>query len=130
VLTMQPKPIQTFKLVDAQRHNLGEVTLESYEDGLLTGTFAPGPEYPGVEPLFRAFEEAADAQALSAVDRIGSKIAALDLQLCPQDGTLPVAVDDVQIWSDGGMSCRLKVSAKLPLNGSRPGNEAVPIKSR
>jgi hypothetical protein len=114
---MQPKPTQTFQLVDAQRHDFGQLTLDSNEDGLLTGTFAPGPDYPAAEPLFRAFEEAANSQALSAVDRLGAKIAALGLRLLSQDGT-SVAVDDVQIWSDGGISCRLKVPANLALNGS------------
>ena len=62
------------------------MTIESNEDGLLTGTFTPGPAYPAVESLFRAFEEAADAQALSAVDWFRAKIAALGLQLYTPDG--------------------------------------------
>ena len=86
MLIMQPKPAQTLTLVDVQRHNLGQMTIESNEDGLLTGTFTPEPAYPAVESLFRAFEEAADAQALSAVDRFGAKIAALGLQLYTPDG--------------------------------------------
>ena len=127
---MQPEPAQTFQLMDAQQNDLGRVTFESNEDGLLAGTFTPGSDYSAVEPLFRAFEEAADLQAMSAVDRLDAEIAALGLQLCSPDGTARVAVHDVQIWADGGISCRLKAPAPVPLNGSRSGNQAVPVKSQ
>jgi hypothetical protein len=122
---MQPQSGETFQLVDAQQRRLGWMALESNDGGLLSGTFTPGPDYPAVRPLFRAFEEAAELQALSAVDRLDATLASLGLRLCPQGGASPVPVHDVQIWSDGGMTCRVGAPAPVPLNGSPPGSQAA-----
>lgn len=95
-----------FDLVDARQRRLGRMTVERDGGGLLVGTFAPGPDFPAVSPLFERFEEAAESQALAAVERLDAEINALGLHLRRPDGSGRVEVHDVQIWSDGGMTCR------------------------
>jgi hypothetical protein len=126
---MQPQPGQTLELVDAQRRHLGQMTVRSDADGLLEGTFVPGPDYPEVRSLFRAFEEAADSQALSAVDRLGAAIDALGVRVCAPDGSLRVAVHDLQIWSDGAMTCRVAAPARPNRNGCPSADRATPAGS-
>jgi hypothetical protein len=123
---MQPKPGQVLELVDAQRRRLGRVALEGSKEGRLEGTFTPGPDYSAVASLFHALGEAADLQALSAVDRIDAQVAALGLQLRSQDGAAHSPVHDVQIWADGAMTCRMTPPASPPFNGGRPTNQASP----
>jgi hypothetical protein len=103
---------QVLELLDAERRMLGRLTVEDQEDSLLTGHFAPGPSFAAVEPLFRDFEEAANAQAFRALDRIDAAITALGLRLRLPDAEHPIPITDVQIWSDGGMTCRLGAAAK------------------
>src|SRR5262249_58848003 len=88
--------------------------LDQVAGGVLWGQFHPGPGFAAVAPLFRAFEEAADQQALARVDELGRSIAALHLQLTPPGGGEAVAVHDVQIWSDGGGACRLPETRGTP----------------
>lgn len=125
MLTMQPKPGQALELMDAGGRHLGRMTLAGGTDGLLEGTFSPGPDYPAVESLFRAFEEAAEAQALSAVDRLDAKIADLSLQLRSQDGAVQFPIHDVQIWVDGAMTCRVTAPESPPFNGSPQARRAA-----
>jgi hypothetical protein len=97
---------QTLKLVDAQRRSIGSVGVERYDNEVLMGTFTPGPGFPAVAHLFQEFEEAAANQALRAVDKLDAAIAALGLTLLWGDDGRLLQVCDVQIWSDGGFSCR------------------------
>jgi hypothetical protein len=104
---MQPDLEPVLPILDAQQRPLGQLCLERREGDLLIGKFIPGPAFPMAEPLFRAFEKAADIQALGVVDDLDASIAALGLQLVlPQSGQR-VAIRDVQIWHDGGITCRL-----------------------
>jgi len=57
--------------------------------------------------LFQDFEAAANLQALSAVDELDTEIAALGLHLRTPDGSQRIKIHDVQIWSDGDMTCKL-----------------------
>src|SRR5687767_2091463 len=91
---------------DAQQRTLGRMTLETVNGDLLSGTFAPGEAFVAVEQLFKDFEEAVNAQALRTVDSIDAAIAELGLRLTATDGSQSIQVHDVQIWSDGGISCR------------------------
>jgi hypothetical protein len=84
-------------------------------------------DYPTVQPLFRAFEEAVELQALKAVDRLDTTMASLGLQLGMPNEAERVAVHDVQIWSDGGMTCRVSTTARVPLNGSPAANRAASL---
>ena len=106
MLNMQKTSAQAFLLRDGRGKDLGQITVEESRGGLVSGRFHPGPGFDRVEPLFLAFEEAVNCQALGAVDRRAADIAALDLRLVSPDGTEAAAIHDVQIWSDGGFSCR------------------------
>ena len=77
----EPQIGQALELLDKQQQSLGRMTLEDREGDLLLGRFAPGPDFPAVEPLFREFEEAANAQALCVVEKLDAAIAALSLSL-------------------------------------------------
>ena len=98
---------QTIELVDAERRQLGQMRIERQEEELLYGTFVPGLAFPSVEQLFRDFEIAVDVQALHVIETLDATIAALGLHLSWSEAGEPVAVQDVQIWCDGNITCRL-----------------------
>jgi hypothetical protein len=57
--------------------------------------------------VFRNYEEAVNAQALGVVAELDNQIARLGLRLrAPKDSRF-LELHDTQIWSDGGMRCRL-----------------------
>jgi hypothetical protein len=126
MLIMHLVASQTVHLLDASQRLLGRVIVERSSDDLITGTFQPGPGYPVAGDLFRRFEEAANSQALSVVEEIESAIAALGLSLSVPDGSQRQAIRDVQIWSDGGFSCRPGAA----VGGSMNGPAAVQSKSK
>jgi len=94
-------------LVDTKQRQLGQMRIERQEEDLLYGTFVPGPAFPGVEQLFHAFEAAVEVHALHVIETLDAAIAALGLHLQWPDTREPIAVQDVQIWSDGSITCRL-----------------------
>lgn len=104
---MQLRGKQIVRLTDGKRRQIGRITIETRENDLIIGKFVPGSAFPAVEQLFRDFEAAADAQALSVVDELDAAIAALGLHLRSLDGSQRIDVQDVQIWSDGGITFRL-----------------------
>jgi hypothetical protein len=108
---------QTGLLTDAAQRQLGTVSTESLTNDLLVGSFTPGPDFAAIEKLFHQFEDAVDAQALSVVDELDVQIAKLHLQLYFPEQTLTVAIHDVQIWRDGGFTCRFPSIAALGVNG-------------
>lgn len=108
---------QVLELLDAQHHVLGQLIVEGREEQLLLGRFMPGPGFPAVDRLFRDFEEAANAQALAVLDDHDAAIAALGLWLREPGGSEKMDVKNVQIWSDGGISCRIGSSIAGTLNG-------------
>src|SRR5260370_36960708 len=118
VLIMSQSIDQLFSLVDSQQRELGQFQLERREGTLLAGRFRPGPGFPAVAKLFRDFEEAANSQALALIDQHDRAIAALGLALRAPEGSDSVEIQDVQIWSDGAISCRLLQPAQLPENGN------------
>jgi hypothetical protein len=102
------------ELVDADQQQLGHVQIMRQEAALLFGTFQPGAAFRRVAQLFRDFEAAVDVQALHAIETLDTTIAALGLHL-RDPGTLEsLAIVDVQIWSDGGMTCRLGGESLAP----------------
>ncbi len=112
---MQFKAHQRMDIRDSQQRRIGQLTIERREADLLLGQFTPGPDFPNVEHLFREFEEAVDAQALGVVDQLDVTISALGLRLFSPDDSGYLAIHDVQIWSDGGMTCQLcSESVRLP----------------
>ncbi len=116
---------QRLELLDAQNQALGQITLDERQGDLLLGGFAPGPGFPAVEPLFRRFEEAVNAQAITAADRCEAAIDALGLYVRESDGAKKVGVTDVQIWSDGGITCRIGDSGEQALNGDAQNASSV-----
>ena len=94
-------------LMDTEQRQLGQMRIERQEEDLLYGTFVPGPVFPSVEPLFHEFEAAVEVQALHVIETLDAAIAALGLHLQWPDAREPIAVQDVQIWSDGTITCRL-----------------------
>ena len=94
-------------LVDTEQRQIGQMRIERQEEDLLWGTFVPGPAFPSVEQLFHEFEAAVEVQALHVIETLDAAIAALGLHLQWPDTREPIAVQDVQIWSDGTITCRL-----------------------
>lgn len=93
---------QLCRMTDAAGRDIGTLCVEEVRGDCLIGTFTPGADYPAVEPLFRAFAEIVEDQVLSLLDQVAAPIEALGIRL--SDGT---PVHDVQIYPDGGASCRL-----------------------
>lgn len=100
---------QIVDLVDTEQRQIGQMRIERQEEDLLYGTFVPGPTFPSVEQLFHEFEAAVEVQALHVIETLDAAIAALGLHLQQPDAREPIAVQDVQIWSDGSITitCRL-----------------------
>jgi len=124
---MQLHTGQILRLLDAEQRTLGEVTVEGNENELVLGRFVPAAAFAAVADRFRAFEEAANAQALSAIDELDAAIAALGLSLVSVEGNQQIHAQDVQIWSDGGISFRLASRPPTTLNGSQ--GVAQPVRS-
>lgn len=95
------------ELIDAEQRQLGQMRIERQEEDLLYGTFAPGPAFPLVEQLFQEFEAAVEVQALHVIEKLDAAIAVLGLRLQRPDTSDSIAVQDVQIWSEGSITCRL-----------------------
>ena len=115
---MQLQTKQTVDLVTAEKQLLGQVVIERSEDDCFLGSFTPRSAFAVVQPLFRDFEEAVNLQALRLVDELDKAIRALGLHLCLPDGSQRLAVDDVQIWSDGKIS--FKVDSPAPSHLGTP----------
>jgi len=98
---------QMVYLIDLQQRQIGQITIERNEEDLIFGKFVPGSDFSIVESLFQDFEEAVSLQALSVVDELDAKIAALGLHLSTPDGSQRIEIHDVQIWSDGDITCKL-----------------------
>src|SRR5690242_12398846 len=106
-----------FQIVDSRQRHVGDIAIERSEGSLVFGKFAPERAFSEVEQLFREFEEAANLQALHRIDELDAAIAALGLHLRSLDGAQELAIRDVQIWSDGAITCRLLDSALYEVNG-------------
>lgn len=97
----------TVQLMDAKQRNIGKVRIDSTVEKLLVGEFVPGSDFALVEEIFGKFEKAVNIQALGVVDQLDKQIVALGLQLYSPEHRQSIKIRDVQIWSDGGFSCRL-----------------------
>jgi hypothetical protein len=101
------------ELMDTAQRQLGQMRIERQKEDLFYGTFVPGPAFPSVEQLFHEFEAAVEVQALHVIETLDAAIAALGLYLQWPDSRAPIAVQDVQIWSDGSITCRLYEQSKV-----------------
>jgi len=114
---MEQNASQIVQLFDGQQRPVGQINLEREEGNLFFGKFIPGPAFASVEKLFRDFEEAVNVQALSVVDELDAAIGALGLYLRSPNGARS-EIHDVQIWSDGGITYRVRESSLGTWNGS------------
>jgi hypothetical protein len=104
---MQLQIGQVVHLVDRQDQQMGQIEIERREENLIFGRFVPGPAFSTVQSLFQEFEEAVNLQALSVIDGLDSAIAALGLHLHTLSDSQRIEAHDVQIWSDGSITCRV-----------------------
>lgn len=103
---MKPySPGDELTLTDAGGAALGAIAVDRVDGGAVLGTFRPMTGFETVAALFREFEEHVEAAALAVLPNIERRIAALGLRV-GRAGEPAVATDDVQIYSDGGFSCR------------------------
>jgi len=86
---------------------LGTVSIDDIEDGRISGEFASSPGFAAVESIFRFFTEVVEQQSFSYLDQVESEIARLGITICWKGHSDAHAVHDVQIYTDGGFSCRL-----------------------
>jgi hypothetical protein len=105
---MRPTAGHTVPLTDGRGRDIGRVIVERVDDDLIEGAFEPGADFGAVRQLFLDFEEAVNLQALGAADRLGGEIDALRFRLGVEGQSESIDVFDVQIWSEGGISCRLR----------------------
>lgn len=115
-----------YELLDQQQRCLGRISVANIRDGLLTGTLEREDAFASVEGLFREFEEAADSQQLTRVDELDHDIAALGLRLVSSDSSHVTLVSDVQIWSDGGITCRVSLPDVLALEAGKSRQAVTP----
>ena len=104
---MQLQVEQVVHLVDRQGQQIGQIEIERREENLIFGRFVPGPAFSTVRHLFQKFEEAVNLQALSVIDELDTAIAALGLHLQTPGDLQRIEAHDVQIWSDGSITCRV-----------------------
>ena len=116
---------QMVYLIDAQLRQLGQITIERNEVNLIFGKFVPSPDFSAVKRLFEDFEEAVNFQALSVVDELDTKISALGLHLRAPDGLQRIEIHDVQIWSDGDVTCKLCDRPLAPVDEVQKSMEPV-----
>jgi hypothetical protein len=119
---------ERFQLLDAHHRQVGEVVVERRGENLLFGEFIADRAFSDLADLFRAFEEAVNLQALRKVDELDAAIAALGLYLRSPDGSQEIAIRDVQIWSDGGITCRPLGAAVPRMDGSRGCTPSQPVR--
>ncbi len=98
---------QTISLTDAAGAVLGSARVESVSAGLILGDFTPGPGFRAVEAVFRHFADVVDQQAFTYADEAEAAVARLGIAIRPSGRGEPIPVHDVQIYPDGGFSCRL-----------------------
>jgi hypothetical protein len=100
---------------------LGVADIDSVDGPVVLGSFRPTPEFGRVSALFHEFEECVEFAALAVLPDIERRIADLGLRI-QRAGEPGIRIDDLQIFTDGGFSCRPVVAAGL--NG-RPGEHST-----
>jgi hypothetical protein len=115
----QDEPVRW--LTDFAGDEVGQVIVERQDGDTVIGKFMPGPGYSRVEPLFREFAEAAEAQALSQVDRLDAQIARLGLRLRQTPEAEPLGIHDVQIWDNERITYRVSDAPRVTVDpGAAP----------
>jgi hypothetical protein len=102
---------QAVHLLDEHGSVLGSVHIVELRGDLILGEFTAGQGFHAVEHLFAAFEEAANAQVFSTLDKLGDAIDALRLAIGP-DNAHRTEVHDVQIFNRRDISLRVKLGSE------------------
>ncbi len=123
---MQLQSEQVIQLIDRQGHPIGQIEIERREENLIFGRFVPDSAFSTMQHLFQEFEEAVDAQALSAVDELDTAIAALGLHLRTPEGSQRMEAHDVQIWSNGNITCRVESTTESTTVATTPSTLSLP----
>jgi hypothetical protein len=125
---MQLQSEQVVQLIDQQGHQVGRIEIERREENLVFGRFVPGPAFSTVQHLFQEFEEAVDTQALSVVEELDAAIVALGLHVHTPSDSQRREAHDVQIWSDGSITCRVGSTTESVKNGGL--DTGSPVRAR
>ena len=86
---------------------IGKVQIEEIKEGRIHGEFVPSEQFGEYEPIFRRYTEIVEGQAFTYLDQIESEIARLGITIQFDESDAPEHVYSVQIFTDGGFSCRL-----------------------
>jgi hypothetical protein len=113
-----------YGLFDKSGRRLGSVRVAGVRSNTLTGTFTEAPLFASVSNVFRRFEELVESNALAVLPDAEREIAALGLVL-RADTDLPIS--DVQIYSDGGFSCRVSVDPLRNGSAAVKSESAIPV---
>ena len=110
--------VKTLTVSNPAGDDYGSVRIEDISDGQVLGDFTPGPDFRAVEPIFHHFSDVVEQQSFGYLDAAERAIAALGVVIRFEGEGNDIPVHDLQIFTDGGFSCRLPVSA---LNGKHAG---------
>ena len=105
-----------YHMSDARGRDLGRVEIDGVERGWMQGTFTPGPDYPVVEPTFRALADMVEHLSFHFIDEATEAIAKLGITLRADPSAPAIPFAEVQIDSDNGFACRLPAER----NGAHP----------
>jgi hypothetical protein len=98
---------KTLSVLTPDRGIIGTVQISSIEEGRVHGEFIPAARFDEYEPIFRRYTEIVENQAFTYLDQIESEIARLGITIRFEETDAPERVYNVQIFTDGGFSCRL-----------------------
>ena len=98
---------KTLRVLSPGRLDLGTVHIEDIKEGRIHGEFVPSEHFGTYEPIFRRYTEIVEEQAFTYLDQIESEIARLGITIQFDETDEPERVYGVQIFTDGGFSCRL-----------------------
>ena len=117
-----------FTVVDSEHRGLGDFTADDRQGDLISGSFARSEQFSAVEPLFASLEDVVENQILSLVDSRRAPIDALGLQIVSPQTSQHWRVFDVQFWSDGSGSVRLREPGTVPVIAPPSANGKVGAK--
>lgn len=98
---------QTYRLVDRANQHVGDVLLETYQEGLWDGSFQEGAAFASHQPLFDAYLQLVNDQVFSLIDDVEARIDALGLRLESLQSQRMPPIANVEIGC-GTMGFRVK----------------------
>src|SRR5687768_11206510 len=98
---------RAYRLLDRSNQHLGDVLLETHQDGWWDGSFREGPGFSSHQALFDEHLRLVDDQVFSLVDDVETRIEALGLRLESPERQQMAPIADVQV-GNGTMGFRVK----------------------